>query len=267
MLIDWFTVGAQVLNFLILVWLLKRFLYRPILDAIDAREQRIAAQLAEAARQKAAATQERDEFLRRNADFEKVRAALLDQATESAKAERQRLLDEAREAATALAEKRREALLDEARTLNQAITQRTRQEVFAIARKTLGDLADTRLEAQIVEVFLARLQAMSATESDDLRQSLQTPGQALIVRSAFGLSAAQLASLENAIKASLGAETLIRFETAPELVSGIELSSDGHKVSWSIAEYLTDLEREVGAMLQPASLSQAAQPGHSADEP
>ena len=42
MLIDWFTVGAQVLNFLILVWLLKRFLYRPILHAIDAREQRIA---------------------------------------------------------------------------------------------------------------------------------------------------------------------------------------------------------------------------------
>jgi F-type H+-transporting ATPase subunit b len=48
MLIDWFTVGAQVLNFLILVWLLKRFLYKPILDAIDAREQRIAAELADA---------------------------------------------------------------------------------------------------------------------------------------------------------------------------------------------------------------------------
>ena len=42
MLIDWFTVGAQALNFLILVWLLKRFLYKPILDAIDAREKRIA---------------------------------------------------------------------------------------------------------------------------------------------------------------------------------------------------------------------------------
>jgi F-type H+-transporting ATPase subunit b len=48
MLIDWFTVGAQVLNFLILVWLLKRFLYKPILHAIDAREQRIAKELADA---------------------------------------------------------------------------------------------------------------------------------------------------------------------------------------------------------------------------
>ena len=42
MLIDWFTVIAQMLNFLILVWLLKRFLYQPILDAIDAREKGIA---------------------------------------------------------------------------------------------------------------------------------------------------------------------------------------------------------------------------------
>jgi F-type H+-transporting ATPase subunit b len=48
MLIDWFTVGAQALNFLVLVWLMKRFLYKPILDAIDEREKRIAAELANA---------------------------------------------------------------------------------------------------------------------------------------------------------------------------------------------------------------------------
>ena len=60
MLIDWFTVGAQALNFVILVWLMKRFLYQPILDAIDAREQRIAAELADAAARKAEAARERD---------------------------------------------------------------------------------------------------------------------------------------------------------------------------------------------------------------
>ena len=49
MLIDWFTVGAQALNFLILVWLMKHFLYKPILNAIDAREKLIATELADAA--------------------------------------------------------------------------------------------------------------------------------------------------------------------------------------------------------------------------
>ena len=45
MLINWFTVGAQVLNFIVLVWLLKRFLYGPVLNAIEAREKRVAAEL------------------------------------------------------------------------------------------------------------------------------------------------------------------------------------------------------------------------------
>ena len=65
MLIDWFTVGAQALNFIILVWLLKRFLYKPILNAVDAREKRIAAELADANAKKAEAQKERDEFHRR----------------------------------------------------------------------------------------------------------------------------------------------------------------------------------------------------------
>ncbi|MEI8631780.1 hypothetical protein P4S72_06080 [Vibrio sp. PP-XX7] len=62
MLIDWFTVIAQVINFLILVWLLKRFLYRPILDAIDAREKRIADELADADEKRDEAVQQREEF-------------------------------------------------------------------------------------------------------------------------------------------------------------------------------------------------------------
>jgi F-type H+-transporting ATPase subunit b len=55
MLIDWFTVGAQAINFIILVWLLKRFLYKPILDAVDAREKRVATELADADAKKAEA--------------------------------------------------------------------------------------------------------------------------------------------------------------------------------------------------------------------
>ena len=88
MLIDWFTVAAQALNFLILVWLMKLFLYAPILHAIDAREKRIAAELADAAAKKAEAQKERDEFQRKNEEFDQQHAALLSKATDEAKAER-----------------------------------------------------------------------------------------------------------------------------------------------------------------------------------
>ena len=65
MVIDWFTVGAQLLNFLVLVWLLMRYLYKPVLDAIDAREQRIAAELATAQKLQAQAQVERDSLLQK----------------------------------------------------------------------------------------------------------------------------------------------------------------------------------------------------------
>ncbi len=103
MLIDWFTVVAQAVNFLILVWLLKRFLYQPILNAIDAREKRIAAELADADAKKAEAQQEREEFRRKNAEFDQQHTALLNQATAEAAAERQRLFDAARNDADKLA--------------------------------------------------------------------------------------------------------------------------------------------------------------------
>jgi len=157
MLIDWFTVGAQALNFIILVWLLKRFLYKPILGAVDAREKRIAAELADAAARKAEAQKERDAYEHKNAEFDRQRAALLAKATQEADAERQRLLDEARKAADALAAKRREALQSDAANLNQAIRRRAEQEVFAIARKALADLASTSLEECMVDLFARRL--------------------------------------------------------------------------------------------------------------
>src|SRR5579871_2530356 len=102
MLIDWFTVCAQALNFLILVWLLKRFLYKPILHAVDAREKRIATELADADAKKAESQKERDEFEHKNEEFDRQRAVLLNKAIDEAKAERQRLLDDARQAADAL---------------------------------------------------------------------------------------------------------------------------------------------------------------------
>ena len=81
MLIDWFTVCAQALNFLILVWLMKRFLYKPILDAIDAREKKVAAELADANTKKTEAQKDRDDFQHKNEEFDRQRAALMTKAT------------------------------------------------------------------------------------------------------------------------------------------------------------------------------------------
>jgi F-type H+-transporting ATPase subunit b len=253
MLIDWFTVAAQVVNFLILVWLLKRFLYQPILDAIDAREKRIASELADADAKKADAQKERDEFLRKNEVFDQQRSALLRQATDEAKAERQRLLDEARQAADALRSKQMQTLRNDTRALNQAISHRTQQEVFAIARKALIDLATTSLEERMGEVFTRRLRELDSQAKEGFAKALKTSSRPARVRSAFDLPAEQRAVIQNALNETFSAEIHVKFETSPELVSGIELTTDGQKLAWSIADYLASLEKGVAELLKTQS--------------
>jgi F-type H+-transporting ATPase subunit b len=250
MLIDWFTVGAQALNFLILVWLLRHFLYQPILHAIDTRDKLIAAELADAAAKKTEAQKERDEFQHKNEEFDQQRAALWTKTTDEAKAERQRLLDEVRKAADALSASRQVTLENDAQNLNQAIVRRTQQEVFAIARKTLADLATTSLEERVGEVFTRRLREMNGSAKETLGAALKSTAEAAVVRSAFDLPANQRAAIQNAVNETFSADIHLRFETAPDLVSGIELTANGQKVAWSIADYLASLKRGIGELLK-----------------
>jgi F-type H+-transporting ATPase subunit b len=250
MLINWFTVFAQAINFLILVWLLKRFLYKPILHAIDEREKGIAAQLADAEEKKAEARTERDDFQKKNEAFDKECAALMKKATDEAKAERQRLLDCAQKDADALRAKRQEALRTDQQNLSQEIARWAQKEVFAITRKTLADLAGASLEERMSAVFVGRLIALNGAAREQLTTALKTSIDPAIVRSAYDLPPAQRTAIESAVKEALGAAAQVQFQIAPELVSGIELSTNGYKIAWSIADYLSTLEKSAGDVVR-----------------
>ena len=256
MLIDWFTVVAQAVNFLILVWLLKRFLYKPILNAIDVREKRIAAELADADARKAEAGLEREEYQRKNEEFDQRRAALLNKATNEAVAERQRLLDDARKDSEALRAKLQDGLRSEYQVLREEIARRAQAEAFAIARKALADLAGSSLEERMVDVFVRRLRDLDSAEKERLASLLKSSPNAVLVRSAFDIPLAQRALIEGAIKETLGIETQVRFEVVPDLIGGIELTMQGQKVAWSIADYLASLEKGVNELLKAQSRPQ-----------
>jgi F-type H+-transporting ATPase subunit b len=247
--INWFTVVAQAINFLILVWLLKRFLYKPILHAIDEREHGIATRLAEAKATQAEAQKERDEFQQKNGAFDQERAALLQKATDEAKSERQRLLDEARKEADSLRAKRQEALRNEQDNLSQEIIRWTQKQVFSIARKALADLADTSLEERMADAFIHQLRALAGAAKEQLAAALRTSTGPAGVRSAIDLSPEQHAAIQKALNETFSADIHIQFETTPELVSGIELTANGQKVAWSISDYLATLEKSAGELL------------------
>jgi F-type H+-transporting ATPase subunit b len=259
MLIDWFTVGAQALNFLILVGLMKRFLYKPILHAVDAREKLIAGQLAAAETKKTEAQKERDTFGQKNTEFDQQKVALLSTATDQAKAEGGRLLDEARKAADSLSAKRQQVLREDAINLNKAVGLKVQGEVFAIARKALADLAKANLEERMVGVFIERLHALDGKAKADIAEALKTVSAPAVVRSAFDLPGPQRDAIQKALNEAFSTEVNLRFEAAPHLVGGIEITANGQKLAWSIADYLSNLEKEVGELVMTKDKTKAVE--------
>ena len=249
MLIDWFTVGAQIVNFLILVWLLKHFLYKPILDAIDAREKKIAAELADADTKRTEAEKERTDFENKNKTFDQQRSALVAKATDEAKAERERLVDQAKKDADGLRASQMDALRSDHIRLGSEITFLAEKEVFAIARKTLTDLATVSLEERVGEVFTRRLRELDPKSKELLGAALKNSPEPALVRSAFDLPANQRAAIQNALNETFSAVVRIKFEESQDAICGIELSANGQKVAWSISSYLAGLSKKVGDLV------------------
>jgi F-type H+-transporting ATPase subunit b len=142
----------------------------------------------------------------KNDEFDEQREALLSKAKGEARAESQRLLEESRLAADALRAKQEDALKREQQSLNDEITRRTLEEVFAIARKTLTDLAGTSLEERMSEVFTRRLRELNDEAKKSLAKALKTLSDPVLVRSAFELPSEQRAAIQRALNETFSAE-------------------------------------------------------------
>jgi F-type H+-transporting ATPase subunit b len=257
MLIDWFTVGAQALNFLVLMWLLRRFLYQPILTAIDARETRIAAALADAELQKAGAKKLRDEFTQKNEQFATQRTALLARAVLDADLEGARMMDEVRRAGAALELQQRQALTDDAAQRAAQLRGMTVNAVFETARRALADLASVDVEARLASAFAARLRALPPDAKAAFGAALAAAACTADVRSRFALADADRATLQTAVNDVFTADVILRFDINPGGICGIELSAGGRRLAWSVDEYLTALEAKALEVRVPAAVPRA----------
>lgn len=259
MLIDWFTVGAQVVNFLILVWLLKRFLYQPVLSAIDAREQHVASVLAEAEKKDTEALAQRTKFELKNEKFDKTQEQMLLKARSVAETEQKSLIKNAKEAADALRKKYQISLAKEADDVKQILRNKTIKEVFAISRHTLQSMASKSLEKQMSEVFVAQIMALNSSAKTELRSALKdaTAPSHLTLRSAFDLNNAQCKAIQTAVEHAVGKKIELAYigsdKGTSELIAGIEITVEGYKLTWSIDHYLCAMERTLDRLLKESS--------------
>lgn len=245
MRLDWSTLVLQLINFAILVWLLQRFLYRPVLRVIDARRQAADTRYAEAQRTAETAKQQLAELETQRAGVAADRAAALASAREEAR----QLVETRREEA----ERDARALLDEAR---QTLA-RERETLLAEARRSALDLAAgmaRRVLAEIpeslrIEGWLERidhhLRSLPAAERAELVGELGAAAP-LRVESAWPVTTEAQERWRARLQEALGQDVTITFETNAALIGGAELRFPYATLGFSVEGAVSALREQAG---------------------
>lgn len=262
MLIDWPTTIAQIANFLILLFLLKRFLYRPLVDTMVARREEIAREFEEAERQQNHAEEVQRTYSERLAEWEEQRQVLLQEARTAAESLREEILQEARREAAAERVAWQESLRREQEAFLERLRARSREQVLAVARLALRDMADADLEGRVVAAFIRQLSTLDAATRRSLQESLRQAGNKVTVGSAFELPDHLRQSVENALHDALSLDGLhVRFQKAPEMLAGLEIYAGGQKLTWSLEGYLQSVEDGLADVLSSDAGHHGAQTG------
>jgi F-type H+-transporting ATPase subunit b len=248
-LIDWFTVAAQVVNFLILVVLLKKFLYGPITQAMAAREAKIQAHITEAETRRQEAVAIETEVQRRLQELEDKRQVLAAQVEAEVAEQKKALQEAARQEVGKYRQGWLQALSREKSAFAQTLQERCSHQAFTLARLILQELGDLSLEERFIQVFFDKLRQLQPDDEQAFRESLTESGGAAVVASAFQLAEATQAKLLTAVQAQFGPQVTLQFETDPSLILGLELKTRSRKLSWTAERSLHSLEEQVMAQL------------------
>lgn len=242
MQIDWLTVAAQIVNFLVLIWLLQRFLYAPVTRAMDSREQRIAERLQDAEACQQQAQQEACNFRQKQDELDEQRDQVMMDARQAAGGERKRLEAEAR----GQIEQRRLAWLnqleDQETDYLHDLKTRSIDHFYALARRALGDLANAQLEEQMVRSFIEKLQNLSDAEKKKIATHCRTARGAVAVHSRFALPSNERRLLTKVFHENIFSGAEVDYGVDDEAICGIELRTGGQVVTWSLDSYLDELE-------------------------
>ncbi len=250
MQIDYFTTLAQMVNFLILVLLLKHLLYAPVLKLMDERERVIISRLEEVEEKKRAAEEEAETYRKKRLEISTEHEEMLIKAKEDAKNFKADLekkaeaeVERSRAEWYGAVESSKKAFLDDLR-------ERTGRQVYAISRRVLRDLADEELERQMIRTFVERLEEMDDSEKEAFKEFYKYPEGIVLVRSAFEIPVGFQEKIKEVLRDQTGAEVRVHFEIDEDLISGIEISARNAEISWSIAGYLDSLEADFSRVIE-----------------
>jgi F-type H+-transporting ATPase subunit b len=252
--IDYFTTAAQVVNFALLVFLLKHFLYGPLLKLMDEREMKIISRQKAAEDAKREAQAEAQSYRKKKEELSAEHEELLVKAKEDAKEFRADMMKKARDEIEETKiewqrdlQRQKDELIDDLRKYSG-------QQLYAITRRALRDLANEDLERQIMIAFINRLKNLEESERETIKDFVKDSEQIIIVRSAFKVPEDIQQKIKDALASHAEADVRVQFEIVDDLISGMVMSAKNVEIAWSIAEYVDSLEADFSLWLEKRTL-------------
>ncbi len=243
MQIDWFTFSAQIINFLILLWLLRKFLYSPLLNVMKNREEKISSRLDEASSKLKEAEDKSKKYQKKLEELEKQKSTWLDEAKEEAESFKLELMQEARNEVEKVRNKWMKAVEREKKMFLDELEDQSFQKIMDIVEHVITDLADLALEKQAINRFTSQIREMKEEERKQMIDAVDADH--LEVATAFPTEEEDREQIDATIRQLLDCEKGCRYKHDPELGFGIEVRSNGWKIGWNMKGYLEELKSEI----------------------
>jgi F-type H+-transporting ATPase subunit b len=235
MVFDWFTFVAQIINFLILVYLLWRFLYKPITKTMKKRKEQLNERWQNTRKKQEEAEAKANSYYQKKRDLDQREAEIMAEAEDKAEAERKAKLRQARAEIEQKQEEWHQGIQRQQDSFLTQLREKMQDETFLISRRALQDLANAELEQQAIAIFTERLQ--------QLEKQPDRAADEIVIRSSFEIPSEQRQQIEQTLKnQGIAAEKEIHYTQSADLICGIELQLDYQKISWNLNNYLQDLE-------------------------
>jgi F-type H+-transporting ATPase subunit b len=250
--IDWLTVAAQIVNFLVLVWLLQRFLYRPITQAMARREARIEERLSDARAERSKAEDEAEKLRKKREELDAAREEMLEEARTEADQLRERLEQDIRQDMNSKRETWRKTLEDERAAFARTVQRKAGHQVLDIVGRVLADFTGSDLAAQIASGFAERLDNLDKDTRKKLTGAADMSNGPALVESGVALDANARRRITRAIHEQFATKIEVDYREDEEVLLGVRLTINEQTVEWSAARHLKRLNRELDELLDPA---------------
>jgi F-type H+-transporting ATPase subunit b len=237
MTIDWWTLGIQTVNVVVLIWLLGRFFWRPVAAMIELRRATAQRIVAEAEAKRDEATAALAEIERTRAGFARERDAILVAAHEAAERERTTRLAEAEKEARSLEAAAKAAIQKDKQAVDKAWADRASRLAVDIAGRLAARLDSPAVRAAFLDWLLKKIQALPVPA----RHAAATEGTTLEATSATALLPADQDRYRELIGQAFGAHPQIVFKADRALIAGLELQGPHFIVSNSWRADLTQI--------------------------